>query len=292
MGEARHFLGTTIERNRNTGTISLGQTNYIDGLVSLCNLENAKPAPSPLAPGVKLGSEFSPMHAEEIQEMRKVPYREAVGGLMYIANGTRPDIAYATNLLARVAANPGRIHWSAVKYLVRYLKGTRDHRLTYGAGPTGLFGYSDASHGTQDLEYRSVSGYAFVLNGGAVSWSAKKQPVVALSTAEAEYIAMTHATKELIWIRNFLSEVFRPLQHPIQLFVDNQSAIAMARNDAFHSRTKHIAIRYHFLRHHVNLNHLRLTWVDTHSNSADLFTKGLDSLKTSAFARSLGLLPA
>jgi hypothetical protein len=294
MGEAKHFLGTTIERDRTAGTISLGQTNYIDGLVSLCNLETAKPATTPLPLGAKLGNESCPAEWEvsEAREMQKVPYREAVGGLMYIANGTRPDIAYAANLLARVASNPGRIHWQAVKHLVRYLKGTRNHRLTYGAGAKGLVGYSDASHGTHDFDYKSVSGYAFILNGGAISWSAKKQSIVALSTAEAEYIAMTHATKELLWIRNFLSEVFRPIQCPIQLFADNQSAIAMAKNDAYHSRTKHISIRYHFIRHHVTHNHLRLTWVNTHDNYADLFTKPLDRMKTSAFAQSLGLAPA
>jgi hypothetical protein len=293
MGEAKHFLGTTIERDRDAKTISLGQTNYIDGLISFCNLEDARPSSTPLPLGVKLGKEFCPSHPEDFEDMRKVPYCEVVGGLMYIANGTRPDISYATNILARVAANPGRIHWQAAKYLVRYLKGTRNHRLTFGAGATtGLYGFSDASYGAKELGRCSMSGYAFLLNGGAISWSAKKQPVVALSTAEAEYVAMVHASKELMWIRHFLSEVFRPLIFPIQLFADNQSAIAIAKNDALHDRIKHIDVRYHFIRHHVRDHHIELTWINTHSNCADIFTKPLDKAKTSTFSQRLGLLLA
>src|SRR6201999_1863396 len=111
---AKHFLGTTIQRDYEAGTISLGQTNYIDGLIAFCNLEDAKPTSTPLPLGVKLGKEFCPADPEEFEDMRNVPYREAVGGLMYIANGTRPDIAYATNILARVASTPGRVHWEAV----------------------------------------------------------------------------------------------------------------------------------------------------------------------------------
>jgi hypothetical protein len=210
---------------------------------------------------------------------------------MYIANGTRPDIAYATNILAQAASNPGRIHWEAAKHLVRYLKGTRDYQLTYGSS-SGMFGYTDASYGTEDLRWRSMSGYTFIINGGAVCWSAKKQSVVAQSTAESEYIAMAHAAKELLWIRSFLSEVFHPLSEPFTLFSDNQSAIAMAKNDTLHNRTKHIPIRYHLIRHCVAHKKIAIYWVNTQSNCADLFTKPLDKSRTSSLAAGLGLLNA
>src|ERR1700749_4250076 len=101
---------------------------------------------------------------------------------MYIANGTRPDIAYAVNMLAQVAVNPGRVYWNAAKHVVRYLKGTRDLRLTFGSTSEGLIGYSDASHGSEDLGWKSMSGYVFTIGGGAVSWSGKKQPIIALSS--------------------------------------------------------------------------------------------------------------
>ena len=290
LGDATHYLGISIERNREARIISLGQGNYIDGLVALCGLEDAKSVSTPLPLGVKLGKEYCPTHSSDIIDMQNVPYRQVIGGLMYIANGTRPDCSYATNILAQVASNPGRIHWEAAKHIVRYLKGTRERQLTYGAGPTGLYGYSDASFASPDLGHKSMSGYAFMVNGGAISWSAKKQSVVALSTAKAEYLAMCHATKELLWIRSFITEVFRPLKNAIRLFVDNQSAIAMAKYDTFHSRTKHIALPYLFIRHHVADNHLSITWIDTHSNLADAFTKALDKKKTADFACLLGLL--
>jgi transposase InsO family protein len=292
MGDAHLYLGITIERDREARTVSLGQSNYIDALVSLCGLEDAKTTSTPLPLGVKLGKEFCPSHPSDIADMSKVPYRQVVGGLIYLASKTRLDVAYAASVLGQVASNPGRVHWEAVKYCVRYLKGTRDNRLTFGHGPPGLYGFSDASHASPDLGWKSMSGYVFIINGGAISWSAKKQSVVALSTAESEYIAMTHATKELLWIKSFISEVFRPLNNPIHLFADNQSAIAMAKHDSFHPRAKHIALPYHFIRHHVAHNHLTISWIDTHSNCADLFTKVLDRKKISNFARNLGLLSA
>jgi hypothetical protein len=291
MGDMEHYLGTTVKRDWKAGTISLGQVNYIDGLVALCNLEDAHPVLTPLPLGVKLSNEYCPELEEEMENMRKVPYREVIGGLMYIANGTRPDISYATNVLAQAASNPSQVHWQAAKHLVRYLKGTRNYRLTYGTS-SGMFAYSDASHASEELRWKSMSGYTFMINGGAVSWSAKKQPIVALSTAESEYIAMTHAAKDIIWIHSFLSEVFRPLSSPITLLGDNQSAIAMAKNDTFHPRTKHIAIRYHFIRHCVANNQLQVSWINSQSNCADIFTKALDKTKTSVLAQGLGLLKA
>lgn len=254
LGEAKYYLGTTIERDWEAGTISLGQAQYIDAAVECAHLQNARPTSSPLNPNQKFGKEFCPTEPEEIAEMKKVPFRELIGLLMYITNNSRPDIAYAVNMLAQVASNPGQVHWEAGKHIVRYLKGTRDHRLTFGSSAEGLVGYSDASHGSEDLGWKSMSGYVFTIGGAAVSWSAKKQPIIALSSAESEYIALTHASKELIWIRTLLSEITRPLQYPTPLLADNQSAIAMAHNNAYHPRTKHIALRYHFIRQHCERN--------------------------------------
>lgn len=208
---------------------------------------------------------------------------------MYVANGTRPDICYPINMLAQVASNPGRVHWEALKHVIRYLIGTREYRLSWGSSNIGLMGYTDASHATEDLGYKSMSGYVFLIGGGAVSWSAKKQPLIALSTAESEYIAMVHATKELMWIRTFISEILRPLSLPSILHGDNQSAIAIAKNNHFSPRTKHIALRFHFIREVIQRSIISLKWTGTHSNLADLFTKALDLAKTDSFASSLGL---
>nr|GAT42892.1 polyprotein [Mycena chlorophos] len=288
-GDATHYLGTSIHQDRAAGTISLGQTSYIHDVVALADQQTAHSAPSPMVPGARIGREFCPSSDEKKDAMRNVPYRAVVGSLLWIANGTRPDIAYAVGVLSQFLSNPGRVHWEAAKRVVRYLKGTADARLTFGGTSDGLVGYSDSSWGSEVLNWHSMSGSAFTLHGGAICWSAKKQSTVALSTAEAEYIAMTRATKEAIWIRQFTGELFGDFIKPTTLHVDNQSAIAMARNDSFHSRTKHIALPYHFIRHSVARAAISLTWIQSDANLADLFTKALDSVKTSRLTRALGL---
>src|ERR1700733_12911683 len=176
---------------------------------------------------------------------------------MYAAMGTRPDIAFAVSTVSQFSHNPGWEHWEAVKRIFHYLKGTKELELVYGGDKRGLVGYTDADGASQEHR-QAVSGYVFMIDGGAVSWSSKKQELVTLSTTEAEYVAMTHAAKEIIWLRQFLGEIFRPLDHPIPLYADNQSAIALAHNeDTFHARTKHIDIRYHFIGYVIDNGSIR-----------------------------------
>ena len=125
----------------------------------------------------------------------------------------------------------------------------------------------------------AISGYVFMLNGGAVSWSSKWQDTISLSTTKAEYIALTHAAKEAIWFRNLLLEIFSPINHPITIHSDNQSAIALAKDDRFHARTKHIDIWYHFICYVIEEGKIRLTYCPTEDMTVDIFTKALTSLK-------------
>ena len=131
--------------------------------------------------------------------MRDVPYREAVGSLMYASLGTRPDITYAVSILSRFSENPGRAHWDAVKRVFRYLSGTKNLKLTYGAAQFDLVGYSDAD-GSMHKDRKAISGYAFLIDGGAVSWASKRQEIISLSTTESEYVAIVHASKEALWL--------------------------------------------------------------------------------------------
>ena len=187
-----------------------------------------------------------PTTVDEIALMRDKPYIEALGALQYLSVATRPDITYAVSILARFSQNPGITHWNALKRVYAYLKSTRDLWLTFGGEKAKLQGFSDADGMSQE-DRHAISGYVFMLNGGAVSWSSKRQDTISLSTTEVEYIALTHVAKEAILFKNLLSEIFAPITTLIQINSDNQSAIALNKDDRFHARTKHIDIRYHFI---------------------------------------------
>lgn len=173
--------------------------------------------------------------------MRRVPYREAIGSLMCASIGTRPDISFAISTLSQFLDNPGPAHWEGVKRVFRYLLGMKNWQLKFGGGKNELEGYTDADGASQ--EHRgAISGFAFILNGGCVSWSSRKQELVTLSTAEVEYIAATNTTQEALWLRNFIGEVFAPITAPTNIHCDNQSTITIASTDNFHACTKHIDI--------------------------------------------------
>jgi hypothetical protein len=159
-----------------------------------------------MIPGLVYTKDHSPSSPKEAMQMKKTPYHEAIGSLMYVAVATCPNIAFAVSVLSQFLSNLGRAHWEAVKRIFKYLSGTKTLKLTYSGEQHGLEGYTDMDGATQ--EHRdAMSGYAFLIDGGAVSWSARKQELVTLSTAEAEYIATTHAAKEAIWLHKLIGEL-------------------------------------------------------------------------------------
>ena len=158
--------------------------------------------------------------------MSKIPYREAIGSLMWAVVATQPDVAFVVSLLSQFLENPGEIHWKAVKRVMRYLKGTKNYKLTLGINHDGLMGYADADWASQDHRHL-ISAYIFQIDGGSISWSCQKQNIVTLSSTKAEFIALTHAMKEALWLQNFITEVIGPLKSPIRLYPDNQSAITI-----------------------------------------------------------------
>jgi hypothetical protein len=161
--------------------------------------------------------------------MRDVPYHEAVGALNWAALATRPDIAFAVATVAHFAANPGPAHWEAVKRIYRYLAGTRNLWLSYGETKRTLVGYANAD-GSMAEDRRAITGYAFLIDGGTISWSSKRQEIVSLSTTESEYIAATHGMKEALWLRSLISELYGPISEATTLFSDNQAAIALTKD--------------------------------------------------------------
>ena len=223
--------------------------------------------------------------------MKTVPYREAIGSLMYASVATRPDISFAVSTLSQFLDNLGCAHWEAMKRIFQYLSGTRDLELTYGVERHDLLGYTDADGAVQEHR-RAISGTVFLIDGGAISWSSRKQELVTLSTAEAEYVATMHAAKEAIWLQKLIFELFPTLKMPTTLYCDNQAALRLSTDDNYHACTKHIDVRYHFIRHVIASSALQLVYCPTDDMTVDILTKGLPKWKVNFHVVSLGLCRA
>ncbi|MCO5586749.1 hypothetical protein L7F22_040691 [Adiantum nelumboides] len=184
---------------------------------------------------------------------------------------TRPDIAHAVGVVSRFMANLGRLHWDAVKSIMRYLKETKNKCLCYGKGPLELKGFCDCDMADDVDTRKSTSCYVFTLAGGVVSWCSRLQKIAALSTTEAEYISATETSKEAIWLARLCSEFGLPNKAPM-LGCDSRSAICLAKNAMFHARTKHIDVRYHFIREVLEDGLITLVKVHTSQNPEDALT--------------------
>lgn len=291
LGELHWLLGIEVTRDRNSHALRLSQKSYIDDIVRRFNFDDLCAISTPMDPNLVLSTSQSPTTPDQIAAMRNIPYREAIGSLMYASLGTRPDITFAVACLSKYLQNPGMAHWEAVKHVFRYLKGTSHHWLTYGDRNEDLTGWVDAD-GSQEEDRRAITGYAFLIDGGAVSWNSKQQELIVLSTTEGEYVAATHASKEALWLRSFISEVFGDDLGPTTLFSDNQSAIALSKDHQYHTCTKHIDIQYHFIRYIIENGSMRLIYCPTEDMVADTLTKPLASVKAKHFAAELGLRTA
>lgn len=282
LGDARHCLG--IEIHRDNGKILLSQTGYIESIIEKFRMQDCKTVSTPLVPG----SKFIPVVAEDDADY-ECPFRELIGALMYAATGTRPDIAHAVGTLSQFSSRPGKKHWAAAKRVLRYLKGTAHYALTYSKDNEALRGYVDADWANCDIDRRSFTGSTFIFAGAAISWESRKQRTVALSTTEAEYMAISDAMKEALHLLNFLKQLGIADDLHITLFNDNQGAGKLANNHMFHSRTKHIDVRHHFVRDVLQTKPIQLTYLSTDEMIADILTKGLPAMKHNTCLQGLGL---
>ncbi|RWS21908.1 integrase core domain protein-like protein [Leptotrombidium deliense] len=235
------FLGLQVIRNRKKKLLNVNQQSYIRKMLVKYNMEDCKSVKTPMDASVKL--------VKSNCKSCQFPYRELIGSLMYAMLGSRIDICYTVGKLAQFLDCFDETHWTAAKRVLRYLKGTSKHGITFNANSNGpsLYGYCDADYAGDLDSRRSTSGYVFILSGGAVSWMSRVQRIVALSTTEAEYIALAEATKEAFWMRQLLSD-FGNEQTATNIWCDNQGAIKLVGNPEFHQRTKHIDVRHNFIR--------------------------------------------
>ena len=289
LGYAKQILGLKISHDRKNGKLWLSQEAYIEKILKRFNMRKAKTISSPLAGHFKLTSKQCPTSEKENEEMSKVPYSSVVGSLMYVMVCTRLDIAHAVGFVSLFLFNLGKEHWADVKWILRYLRGTSRMCLCFGSGEPILEGYLDADMvGNLDAR-KSTSGFLTTFTGGAVSWQSMLQKCVALSTTNVEYIAMTEACKKALWMEKFLQELGLQQEKYI-IHCDNQSAIHLSKNSTFHSRSKHIDVKYHWICGVLELKDLHLEKVHTSKNGLDMFTKSLPKEKLEVGKRRMGLL--
>ena len=201
------------------------------------------------------------------------------------------DIAFAVSTLSQYLEAPRSTHMKAVTRVFRYLMGTKNLKLVLGSSHSNVSGYSDADWASH-IHRHSISGFVYFIGSGIVSWSCKKQPIITLSSTEAKYVALTHSSKDILWIHKLLSEFSRVFSYsmPTTLFCDNQGAIRLSKDSTFHGRTKHIDVHFHFIRQTVSSGHITLKYCPTSDMVADIFTKSLGPTKFKKFRELLGLI--
>ena len=277
LGPTSKFLGVQVERNRTAGTVSIHQTQYIDEMLEEMNMLEAKSKTTPWATGTILSKDQQPTTKEEFDEMKSTPYINAVGKLLHLARWTRPDVSWIAGKLAKYNSNPGQAHWKAAKRVFRYLKHTRDFKIVYGSDPSNeLIGYYDADMAGCADTRRSTSGSVLIFSGGPIAWRSKLQTLTALSTQNAEYVALCAATTMVIPLRQILQDLGVSVIEPTLLLGDNAGTITTALDPEENSPgTKYFLVKKHFVKDHVANRTIRLQHVTTKDNIADLLTKGL-----------------
>ena len=282
LGPATFFLGMELLRDRNARTLKLTQKKLTTELIRRYGLTDAKERSVPLAVGEKLKKEGEPL------DTSKFPYSECVGSLLYLSVCTRPDIAQAVGVLARYMAAPTVAHWEVALGVVRYLVGTVEYGLTFGESKETLMGYCDADYAGDIDSRRSTTGYVFLMFGGAVSWSSRLQPTVAVSTVEAEYLSAGQAVKEALWFRKLGEDLNLDLG-PIQIHCDNQGALQLLKHPIASQRSKHIDVIHHFARERVARKEVTFSFCRTEDMKADLLTKALSPGKFKKCREEIGI---
>ena len=295
LGEARICLGLEIRRNREAHTLHLGQAQYAAKFLERYGIHESRPVATPME---------CQLSAQDVNGdwFDATLYRQAIGSLMYLMVGTRPDIIYALGQLSQYVQCPTEALWNGVKRVLRYVNGTRELVILFD-GTTDLWpvGFCDSDWAGDQVDRKSTSGYVFVVGSGAVSWKSKKQSVVAASSCEAEYISLAIAAQESVWLGRVFgfarsgtdkkaTEVHVSSDvNALELNVDNQSCIKMARNDSSSTRNKHIDMKYHIVRDLLGKKLLRLSYCPTASMTADVLTKPLRRLLFERHREEMGV---
>uniref|UniRef100_A0A251ULI3 Putative reverse transcriptase, RNA-dependent DNA polymerase n=1 Tax=Helianthus annuus TaxID=4232 RepID=A0A251ULI3_HELAN len=260
LGRLHHFLGIKVSQQKNG--IFLSQAQYAKDIIARASMSSCKPCSTPVDLSSKLSATDGALFSDPTL------YRSLAGALQYLTF-TRPDLSYAVQQVC------------TIDYGIRIVR----------SASSDLVAYSDADWGGCPDSRRSTSGYCVFLGDNLISWSAKRQPTVSRSSAEAEYRGVANAVAETTWIRNLLFELHTPLTRASVVFCDNVSAVYLSNNPVQHQRTKHIEIDIHFVREKVRLGHIKVLHVPSSMQYADIFTKGLSRELFQSFRSSLSVCP-
>eukprot|EP00253_Pinus_taeda_P004926 PITA_04926 len=255
MGLLRYFLGIEVDQNENG--IFISQARYVNEVLGRFNMQQCKATITPMVMGLKLSKE------DNSKDFDPSLYKSIVGSLMYLTE-TRPDIMFTVSLISRFMERPKEAHWQAAKRILSDWAGSGD-------------------------DWKITSGYVFHIGSGAISWASKKQPIVALSTAEAKYVAATATTCQAVWMRRMLRSLGQEQAKATVIFCDNSSATALSKNPVFHKRTKHIDTRFHYIRELVTNIEITLQHCRTQEQVADILTKPLDQKSFEFLRKCLGM---
>ncbi|KAL9236070.1 hypothetical protein vseg_010777 [Gypsophila vaccaria] len=292
LGEAQRILGIRIYRDRSKRMLALSQEAYMDKILERFSMTNSKRGYLPMVHGVHLSKSQSPKTPEEIERMSRNTYASAVGSIMYAMMCTRPDVAYALSMTSHDQDNLGESHWMAVKNILKYLRRTKEWALVYGGNiELCAKGYTDASFQTDKDDSKSQSGFVFTLNSAAFSWKSFKQSVIADSTTESEYIAASEATKEVIWMRQFLQglKVVPNAKEVITLYCDNSGAIFQAKEPKSSNKSRHVLRKAHLIRDYMEKKEITLCKIGTDDNITDPLTKTLPHSNHEGHVNSMGI---
>ena len=281
LGEAMNYLGIRLQRN-GEGFFEISQSDYIDKVLQVTEMTDAKVSRIPMDTGYhKLNG--TPLDTNE-------GYRKLIGMLLYLSVNSRPDIAAPVAILCQKVSAPTDSDLNEAKRVLRYLKGTKDIKLTLGTSRRSneLWAYTDSDWAEDQIDRKSNSGFVCFLSNSPIMWKSKKQTIVATSSAEAEYIAMSTAAKEIIWIRRLIEGFGLQQNGPTPVHSDSMSAIAMVSNPKSGSKTKHIDTKFHHVKDLVSNKVLKLEYVPTERNVADVLTKPLGKNKLKQFRELLG----
>ena len=277
LGDTRKgikFVNVHITQTEDLGQVTLSQKDYAESVVKEHGIENSKSKDTPFGePNYLSDKELKPCSKED-----HALYRSILGSVMYLMVMTRPDLSHACSFLSRVLSAPLTWHLTSLFRMLRYIKGTADRCIVYGGAfsyPEGvkedeLLAYVDSS-----FEVSSITGYVVMFNGGPIVWKSSKQKLTALSTAESELVAASDVTKSILALRLTLRDIGQEQVRPTVIFEDNQAVIHFAHNENSPSRMKHIDLRKHFVQDYQRNGDIRLVFISSNVNVADMFTKPL-----------------